>query len=1295
MELQDNTFESQQNKEVDSGSSLPPLAWEWTGDVSNRNQVIHDLVETQDGAIACAGMEGNDSGVQDVLLQKIDSSGEPIWGRTFGADQNDAALGVVESDNGSLVLCGGSMSEGSNLMDTTVWLAGADGTLERSVSLGRPGTNDAAHAITPGVSSGFLLGGGTHYLGGAFGDGVGRLVKIDDDGFEEWSTTMEDGSAGEIYDVATTGDSKYAFVGTRAGEDDEGHAWLGVVDRDGDLEWSKTYGASGSRIGYSLIETDDGGFAFAGTTQPPGQDEPRAWVVKVDLRGDVEWERTYGGTGHDALVSINKAMDEGYILGGWTEDKDDGDVGWLLHIHTDGELVGEQTYGDSGRDRFNKVVKIGQGYSIGGFTTGTSSNPTAWVAKAGEESDSVDIAITREKTTVKSPVTVQVTDPDENEYEYRWRVVDMPSGSSPGLLHGENEAETPNGEFVPGIGVIKNKETKEKTHAVLRPDVPGTYTLEIEIRNADGSVVNRDQIEISVDSDWLTHDKMDDGEYPGFAVDGIETASELAEAYAPVYHFHSDEKYFPTRFEAFVENSELRFRTTPETSITATTVVPNKQRIEDITLLTLGDETLDPDYEITNQANELFLKSGQTDNPEQAYQNYQKEYPPTIHASVTGTEYDGEEYVALTYWAFYLFDPKKGDVTTDTTDAIKSLTDTDAIKSVLAAHASDLETVTILFDQTGPQWVAAAQHYSGEFMRWQKVAHQAKEGPLDVYPAKGAHSSFLVNTQSDKYEGNIPGQYRWLPKWQYHLYVSDAAISEINIKPTDTLGPVGGFFGDETGSATTWSFEDGDYDLVMLSDSEGEDWRDFAGKFKSEGVLLEGGPFPHQRSKRWNDPGQWFPNHMLPEHDVLSAGGGLSKIIDYVTRTSSFVTDENNRITSFEISNFKNPGVKPHTFYVTGEITTSGSNDTSPSATETRTQAPILEFEEPLGWNEDTSITIPLEQLPAEGEISIDLSIRTYPERIVSNLNTSDQDTILTVRKSTVLDLPTISVSFPNIVSALDKQENEPEITPLSNHGGDGRKNQHEAQDSHSFSGQERVVTPGDDIKSNLTVTNEGDTPESLLITLLIEETPGSPVVDWPIDSKEVSIGPGESQEVTLSWEVTEEIPEGTYDMVTEVWLETDPDNLTTQLNSKRDSNAFAVEKPMGELDVTSTPEEAMVTVDGEILGVTPLNADLPIGTYEIAVINEEYEPVWDEVSIDAGETTVVSFELHPLEEEKSSTDVDSGSDDGGTDDEDALLDEIRSHLDVVVVSALAGFGSAGYLIKRRLTSEENNENNQ
>lgn len=412
--LQGGTLESQQDETGtdNSGSSLPPLAWEWTDDTSDGDQVVQDLVETQDGAIVCAGIEGDESGVQNVLLRKIDNTGEAIWSRTLGGDRNDAALGVQEAADGTLVLCGGSMSESSNLMDTTVWLTDADGTLERSISFGRPGTNDAAHAITSG-SNGYVLGGGTHYLGGAFGDGVGRLVKIDDDGAEEWSTTVGGGHVGEIYDVTTTSGGQYAFVGTRAGDDGEGRAWLGVVDRTGDLEWSRTYGASGSRIGYSLVETDDGGFAFAGTTQPPGQDEPRAWVVKVDLRGDLEWERTYGGTGHNALVSIDEAIDEGYVLAGWTEDEDDGDMGWLLHIGDDGELEGEETYGNDADSRFNTVIQTGHGYTGGGLTMPPGESSSTWVLGAGEESDQSetesgpDLVEGDERATVTARVTIE------------------------------------------------------------------------------------------------------------------------------------------------------------------------------------------------------------------------------------------------------------------------------------------------------------------------------------------------------------------------------------------------------------------------------------------------------------------------------------------------------------------------------------------------------------------------------------------------------------------------------------------------------------------------------------------------------------------------------------------------------------------------------------------------------------------------------------------------------------------------------------------------------------------------
>jgi len=160
-----------------SGSSLPPLAWEWTDETPDGDQVVQDLIETQDGGVVCAGMEADSSGTQNVLLRKIDTSGTTSWSRTLGGSRNDAALGVLEADDGSLVLCGGSMSEGSELMDTTVWLTDADGTGVQSETFGSTNTNDAAHAITPGHTDGYLVGGGTHYLGGGSGDGEGRLAK--------------------------------------------------------------------------------------------------------------------------------------------------------------------------------------------------------------------------------------------------------------------------------------------------------------------------------------------------------------------------------------------------------------------------------------------------------------------------------------------------------------------------------------------------------------------------------------------------------------------------------------------------------------------------------------------------------------------------------------------------------------------------------------------------------------------------------------------------------------------------------------------------------------------------------------------------------------------------------------------------------------------------------------------------------------------------------------------------------------------------------------------------------------
>ena len=70
------------------------------------------------------------------------------------------------------------------------------------------------------------------------------------------------------------------------------------------LEWDKTFGGSGIDSGYSVQQTTDGGYIFAGSTSSFGAGEPDVYLVKTDANGDLVWDKTFGGSGEDVAYSI-------------------------------------------------------------------------------------------------------------------------------------------------------------------------------------------------------------------------------------------------------------------------------------------------------------------------------------------------------------------------------------------------------------------------------------------------------------------------------------------------------------------------------------------------------------------------------------------------------------------------------------------------------------------------------------------------------------------------------------------------------------------------------------------------------------------------------------------------------------------------------------------------------------------------------------------------------------------------------------------------------------------------------
>jgi hypothetical protein len=82
--------------------------------------------------------------------------------------------------------------------------------------------------------------------------------------------------------------------------------------------FAKTIGGSGDDFAHSIIQSSDGGYVVAGSTQSFGAGGSDFYVVKLDSSGNVQWTKTIGGSDWDFAGSIIQSSDGGYVLAGYT-----------------------------------------------------------------------------------------------------------------------------------------------------------------------------------------------------------------------------------------------------------------------------------------------------------------------------------------------------------------------------------------------------------------------------------------------------------------------------------------------------------------------------------------------------------------------------------------------------------------------------------------------------------------------------------------------------------------------------------------------------------------------------------------------------------------------------------------------------------------------------------------------------------------------------------------------------------------------------------------------------------------
>lgn len=365
------------------------------------------------------------NGDSDSWIVETDTDGNILWQQTFGGYSQDMIMKVIESQDGTLLLAGYSYSGISG--DKTeslrghrdLWLVKLD--QNRELQWQRTyGGNDAEDLddIVITNDGGFLLTATTNSIASgdkttpALGNSDIWILKLDRLGRLEWqrsyggsghdsSAQIEKKTNGNFL-IAATSSSGISATKSEPSKG-LGDYWVFEIDPQGEIIWQRTIGGNNGEYLDDLQATGDGGYLLGGDSSSGISGNKTVgtkgfidlWVVKINSRGDILWQRTYGGNSTEWLANFYPSPNGGYMIGAMSGsdpgfDKTESNRGdrdfWIFHISEEGEKCWDKTIGgDSADQPMHGFIDLEGNYVLAGWTDSDASGDKSEVSRGGRD----------------------------------------------------------------------------------------------------------------------------------------------------------------------------------------------------------------------------------------------------------------------------------------------------------------------------------------------------------------------------------------------------------------------------------------------------------------------------------------------------------------------------------------------------------------------------------------------------------------------------------------------------------------------------------------------------------------------------------------------------------------------------------------------------------------------------------------------------------------------------------------------------------------------------------------------
>jgi len=315
--------------------------------VDSRNQII---VAGRSRSRINGGKTTEVFGFQEIWVVAYDLTGNLLWQQSYGGTGGEEPFGIVEADNGNILIAGRTDSPPHAT------------TPQRVIPL--KGSN-AYWLFEVNPTGDFIQ---EFMYGGAGNDELWGLRKLIDGSIVLFGASQS----------AATLDKTSAGYGSS-------DMWLVRINQQGAILNQYTFGGDQQENPFFLTQYSNGDLFVSGqtTSGPSGNKTSQAfgaidlWCIRFELAtGNIVWEQTFGGDQDDNAFTGRKNINDYIVLAGNTRsgvrgDSIDvingGDDAWLKYISPDGEQIWDITRGGNRRENIRGLIlsESGGWYLVG------------------------------------------------------------------------------------------------------------------------------------------------------------------------------------------------------------------------------------------------------------------------------------------------------------------------------------------------------------------------------------------------------------------------------------------------------------------------------------------------------------------------------------------------------------------------------------------------------------------------------------------------------------------------------------------------------------------------------------------------------------------------------------------------------------------------------------------------------------------------------------------------------------------------------------------------------------------